>query len=136
MRSSSISIGSPRWASSRRSAYASDQLVHRERLDQVVVRSDLQGVYAVVLRAPGTDDDDRSWDPFGSGALDDAPTVTAGEHQVEDTNIRALEAQAGESLVALADDDWIEAGRCEVLRHPLRDDGVVLDDQDLGHTRL
>src|SRR5439155_4318478 len=85
--------------SSRRCAYASNQLVHRERLDQVVVRSDLQRVHAVVLGAPGADDDDRSRDPFGSSALDDAPTVTAGEHQVEDANIRALEAEAGEPLV-------------------------------------
>src|SRR5262245_47417475 len=49
---------------SRRRAHTRDQLLHREWLDEVVVRTDLEGVHTVVLRPTRGHDDDRRPDPF------------------------------------------------------------------------
>jgi hypothetical protein len=86
-----------------------------------------------VLAAAGADDDDRRADSLAAHRLDQLPAVEAGEHQVEDADVRALEAQPGEREVAAVDADRVETRRREVGGDRLRDDGVVLDDQDLGH---
>src|SRR5262249_19713117 len=52
---------------------------------------------------------------------------------VEDADVGILEAQRGEPELAAPHHDRVEAGRHEVPGHPVRDDAVVLDDQDLGH---
>ena len=116
-----------------RRADARDELLHRERLDEVVVGADLERVDAVVLGAAGGDHDDRRADPLAARLLDHLPAVEAGEHQVEDADVGALVAQPREPGLAVRDADRVEAGRMEVTRHPLGDDVVVLDDQDLRH---
>ena len=88
-----------------------------------------------MLGAAGADDDDRGPDALLARGLDHAPAVTARQHQVEHDDVGPLEAKSCESHVTLAGDDRVEAGGREVLRHPVSDDGVVLDDQDFGHTR-
>ena len=59
-----------------------------------------------------------------------------GKHQVEDADVGLLEAEPRQALLALADDDGVESGRGQMPGHPVGDHRVVLDDQDLGHTRL
>src|SRR5512133_1611641 len=49
------------------------ELLHRERLHQVVVGSDLECVHAVVLGASRADDDDGRADALGAGRLDQLP---------------------------------------------------------------
>ena len=140
MRSSSISIGSPRRllgrpdAAPRGGADAGDELAHRERLHQVVVGADLERVHAVVLGAARGDDDDRRPDPLGARRLDQLPAVELGQHQVEHADVGVLVAQPREPELAAADDDRVEAGRGEVAGHPVGDHVVVLDDQDLRHS--
>src|SRR5262249_20863922 len=56
-------LGGPH-AASRRGRDARDELAHRERLDQVVVRADLESMDAVVLGAARGHDDDRGADAF------------------------------------------------------------------------
>ena len=114
-------------------ANARGELLHRERLHEVVVGADLERVHAVVLRAAGGDDDDRRADPFVSRLLDHAPAVDAGEHEVEDADVGPLVAQAREPGLAVRDADGVEPGRLEVARHPASDDVVVFDDQDFRH---
>ncbi len=121
-------------ASPRRRPHSCDELLHRERLDQVVVRSDVERVDAVVLRAAGRDDHDRRSDPLLPGELDQLPAVDPGQHEVEHADVRALEAQAREPGLALAHPQRIEPRRGQVPGHALRDDLVVLDDQHLRHT--
>ena len=81
--------------------HARDELLHRERLDEVVVGADLERVHAVVLGAAGADDDDRRADALGArGLLDEAPAVEAGQHQVEHEDVGALVAQPREPVLA------------------------------------
>src|SRR5580765_7938180 len=83
----------------------SHELLHRERLDEVVVRADLQRVHAVVLGAASADDDDRRSEPLAPGGFDQPPTVHAREHQVDDAHIGRLETQPLQPGVAVRDDD-------------------------------
>ena len=109
------------------------ELLHRERLHEVVVGADLEGVHAVVLGAARRDDDDRRADPFVARLLDHAPAVDAGEHEVEDADVRPLVAQTSEPGLAVRDPHGVEPSRLEVPRHPASDDVVVFDDQDFRH---
>jgi hypothetical protein len=58
-------------------ADARDQLLHRERLDQVVVGADLQRVHAVVLRPARADDHDRRSDPSAAPSRSAQPSRPA-----------------------------------------------------------
>ena len=72
--------------------------------------------------------------PSAPGRLDQPPPVHPGQHQVDDADVRSLEAQTAEARVAVADHLRVEAREREVVRHRLGDDVVVFDDQDLRHT--
>ena len=109
------------------------ELLHRERLDEIVVGAELERVDAVVLGAAGADDDDRRADPFSARMLDHLPPVEPGQHQVEHADVRLLVAEAGEPGLAVRDADGVEAGHGQVPGHALGDDVVVLDDQHLHH---
>ena len=112
---------------------AGGELLHRERLHEVVVRADLEGVHAVVLGAACRHDDDRRSDPLVARLLDDAPAVDARKHQVEDADVGPLVAKSRQAGLAVRDAHGVESGRLEVPRHPAGDDVVVFDDQDLRH---
>ena len=116
-----------------RGADARDELLHRERLDEVVVGADLERVDAVVLGAARGDDDDRRADPLVAGGLDELPAVNAREHQIEHADVGLLVAKPRETLRPVPDGHRIEAGGAEMARHSLGDDLVVLDDQNLRH---
>ena len=119
-----------------RCAHARHELLHRERLDEIVVGADLERMHAVVLGAAGGDDDDRRADPLVPRRLDQLPAVDAGQHQVEHADVRLLVAEPREPLRAVADRDRVEAGGAEMPRHSLRDHLVVLDDQNFRHGSL
>src|SRR2546423_2918693 len=120
-------------AAPRRGLHARDELLHRERLHEVVVGPDLERVDPVVLGAAGADDDDRRADAVAARSLDDAPAVGLRDHQVEDADVGPLVAEAREPLLALRHPERVEARRRQVPRHALADDLVVLDDEHLGH---
>src|SRR4029453_2073900 len=54
---------------------ARDELGHRERLHEVVVRSDLERMHPVLLAAAGADHDDRGADALAPGGLDQLPAI-------------------------------------------------------------
>jgi hypothetical protein len=121
-------------AAPRRGPHAGDQLLHRERLHEVVVRPELERVHTVVLRSARAHDHDRRADPLVAGLLDEPPSVDAGQHQIEHAHRGVLEAEARDALLAAVDPERVEPRSGEMARHALRDDLVVLDDQHLGHT--
>ena len=130
-------LAAPRVLSARPAARgcadARDELLHRERLHEVVVGADLERVDAVVLGAARGDDDDRRADSLAPRLLDHLPAVEAGQHQVEHADVRPLVAQPRKAGLAVRDPDGVEPRRLEMTRHPLGDQVVVLDDQDLRH---
>ena len=83
-------------------ADSSDELLHGERLDEIVVGADLECMDTVVLRPSCADHDDRRPDAFRSRLLDEAPAVHAGQHQVDDADLGILEPQPGESRLPVA----------------------------------
>src|SRR5918999_2605340 len=90
-------------ATPRSGLHPRDELLHRERLHEVVVRADVEGMDAVVLGAASADDDDRRPDPLGPGLLDQPPPVDAREHQVDDADVGTLEPQTGEPGLSVLD---------------------------------
>ena len=112
-----------------------DELFHGERLDEVVVGADLERMHPVVLGAARRHDDDRRPDSLAAGVLDQLPAVGPREHQVDNADVRPLEAQPREAGGAVLDAYRVETGCREMVRHAVGDDGVVFDDQDLRHTR-
>ena len=66
--------------------------------------------------------------------LDQVPTVGPRQHEVDDADVRLLEAKARKALSAVGHAKGVEAGCGEMACHPLRDDLVVFDDQDGRHT--
>ena len=116
-----------------RRAHARDELLHGERLDEVVVGPDLERMDAVVLGAAGADDHDRRPDSLLAGGLEQPPAVEPREHEVEHADVGMLVAQARQARLALVHPDRVESGRDEVAGHPVGDDIVVLDDENLRH---
>ena len=114
-------------------ADAGDELAHRERLDQVVVGADLEGVDAVVLGAARGDDDDRRRRSPRRGRLDQLPAVEPGQHQVEHAASGFSKRSRARPDLAAPDHDRVEPRGAEVTRHAMGDHLVVLDDQDLRH---
>jgi signal transduction histidine kinase len=88
----------------------------------------------IMFRPPSADDDDRRTNSFLPCCLDQPPSVDAGKHQIEDADIRALEAKTSKPGLALPDAERVEPGCRQVPSHPLCDHIVILDDQHLGHT--
>src|SRR5262249_41157920 len=123
------------WArpASRHRGDTRGELAHRERLDEVVVSPQLERVDAVVLSAARRDDDDRRSDGFVARLLDHERAIGTREHEVEDADIRSLEAESLDAGLAVRDGDRVETSRLEMPRHAAGDDVVVLDDQHLGH---
>src|SRR5262245_45480359 len=103
-------------------SHARHELLHREGLDEVVVRAELERVHPIVLGSSRTVDDDRRADALATGGLDHPPAVLYGQHQVEDADVERLVAKACEGDVPARDRHGIEAGRREVLGHALRED--------------
>jgi hypothetical protein len=90
-------------------------------------------VNAVVLGSARAHDDDRGADALGPRGLDELPAVETGEHEVEHAHVGTLVAQAGKPLLPLVHPEGVEPCRGEVPGDPVRDDVVVLDDENLGH---
>jgi signal transduction histidine kinase len=116
--------------------HTGDELLHRERLHEIVVGPELERVDAVMLGPAGADDDDRRTDPFGSRGLDHAPAVPSGQHEVEHAHVGVLVAKSCEAEIALRDQERLEARGAEVLGHRLADHLVVLDDEDRSHRQV
>ena len=93
-------------------------------------------MHPVMLRAPCADDDDRRPDPLRARGLDHAPSVLAGQHQVEHADIGLLVPETGEPELSRGHQEGLEARGGEVLGHPLADHVVVLEDEDSGHRHV
>ena len=118
--------------------HAREQLVHAERLGQIVVGADLEPDDFVDLRVAGGEDQDgqpthgRVRRVLAQGARD-LESVQARQHQVEQQHIWWLGADELERLRAVGTHAHVVPGACQVVAKRVEEALLVLDNQHLGH---
>ena len=115
-----------------RGAEPGQQLVHAERLGDVVVRAGVQGGHLLDLLAPRRQHDDRRGRP-AADAPDHLGAVHVGQAEVEDQHVRAVPGHRGQPGRAVRrGGDLVLAGG-EVDPQGAEDGFLVVDDEDPGH---
>lgn len=111
------------------------QLARAERFGQVVVGAGLQPRDAVVLLAERGQQDHRQpvITVFAQLAAQRQP-VGPGHHHVEHRDVELLGLQQPQRLRAVVRDGHVEPVTFEVAADDVADDGVVVGDQDTGHS--
>ena len=113
------------------------QLAGTERLDDVVIRAQLEPKHPVHLRPSGGNHDHR--DPFrdrvAAKPLADLEPVQIGQHEVEKHQIRPLRPRDLQSLAGCAGTHRFHPGSPQLLHQHLQDIGLVIDHEDLCHGR-
>jgi hypothetical protein len=107
---------------------ARDELLGLERLDHVVVRAGLQAHDDVDGVGLGGEHDDRDAG-LGADRAADVDAVGAGQHQVEQHEVRLVLAEHGERLVAVGAQGRLVALAAQDDAEHLGQGGVVVDDQ-------
>jgi hypothetical protein len=116
--------------------YAGDELLHGKRFGHVVVGAGLEAPDLVLFGVLGRDHDDHHVLVALADALADLYARLAGEHDVEEDQVRPHLAGYPERLRAGGCPLHTEAVAREVVGKGARDDLVVLDYQDLCRTRI
>jgi hypothetical protein len=112
------------------------ELVHSERLGQVVVAADPERVDLVLLRGSRADHDHRDLDVVRPERLDHPPAVHARQHQIDHRDIRSLEPDLADRPVAAVGPFDVHPGMSQMRGHRIGDHAVVLGDQDARHDAL
>src|SRR5881227_40706 len=115
-------------------AYAEDQLAHAERLGDEIVGAELEADHPIDLFAAAGDHDDRDV-PGPRRALElaaDLGSGDAGEHQIEQDQIRRAGPGERERLVAAARRKRLVSRLLQVEEHQIGEVLLVLDDEDQG----
>src|SRR5919112_3645610 len=108
-----------------------DQLLHAERLGNVVVGAGLEALDLVLLGVLGGDHHDHHFLVLVADLLADPDAGLAGEHHVEQDEVRPELAGELEGLAPARRLLHAETLPGEVVRQGVKDYRVVLDDQDL-----
>src|SRR5712692_283893 len=108
---------------------AGEHLADRKRLGDVVVRAELEADNLVDLGILGRDHDDRHAAALAQRATE-VETAHAGQHQVEQDEVRAGGARRPQACSAVARVIHREPGRDEVVLEHLADALVVLHDKN------
>ena len=108
------------------------QPLQLERLLDVGVGSDAEGVRAVGAAGAGGQHDDRHGDRLGRGAqlLGQLVAVHARHHDVDDRQVGRLLARQDERLVAVGREQHLVAEALQVGRDQIADVGRVVHDED------
>ena len=115
-------------------ADAREQLLHRERLGEVVVGAGVEAAHLVALGVERGDHDDRGLLVGLAQLLGDLVAVHAGEHEVEQDRGRGGTPRRRVcASSAVGDRPHGEARALQGVLDGLPDDRVVFDDEDRGH---
>ena len=110
-----------------------DQLAHSERLGEVVVGADFEGMHLVVLGAARGNNNHRHAEMVLANCFGNRPAVKARQHQVDHGDIWASVTQATKSTFAVFGEVDIKAGMPQVHCHRFSEDGVVFDYENTRH---
>jgi hypothetical protein len=109
------------------------ELVHPERLRDVVVGAGVEGGDLVGLGVANGQDDDRDPAP-AADALDDLDAADAGKAEVDDDDVRRVTGSKFESFFTRLDEVDVEAAGPKVHFDGAPDLEFVVDDEDTaGH---
>ncbi len=111
------------------------ELARAERLRDVVVGAELEAHDPVGLLGAGGQHDDGQRARLGRPAegAADLQAVDAGQHEVEDDEVRHAGADEGEGLAAVAERVGDVAGPRQVALEQFGDVAVVFDNEDVAH---
>ena len=70
--------------------HPSHQLLHRKRLHQIIIRTNLQRMHPIMLRPPRRHHHNRRPNPLRTRQLNQLPTINPRQHQIQHTHIRTL----------------------------------------------
>ncbi len=118
-----------RRAAAQERAHAGEQLLALERLDQVVVRADVEALDAGLQRVARREHEDRHLVAALAQALGHVHAVEAGEAEVQDDQVREEGVRLLEGLDAVAGELDLVALHAQRALEDVRDLLVVLDDQ-------
>ena len=117
----------------QRGSEAREELVHAERLGDVVVGAGVEGRDLVALGFADGEDDDRHGGPAAQAA-DHFDAVDSGEAEVEDDEVGVLPGGDRERRLAGLGEVDVVAACAEVGRERAQDLGLVVDDEDARHS--
>ncbi len=120
--------------SAHRGSQPGEQLVHAERLGEVVVGAEVEGLDLGGLGAAARQHDDRDRRPAAQAAHDVEP-VHAGQAEIEDHGVGMVAGGELERVLAGAGQIDLVATGAEVDVERLQDADVVVDDQTRGSRR-
>ena len=105
------------------------QLVHAERLGQVIVRAFIERLHLLPLLGAGGQDEDGHVAPGPQAAADLQP-VHAGHHQVQDDQVRHGCRRKAQGLLAVRRRADLVALRAQAAQHSAADLRLVVHDKD------
>src|SRR3984957_18142152 len=115
-----------------RRAEPGEELVHAERLRDVVVGPGVERGDLLVLRPPHRQDDDRRRGP-AADPVNDLGAVHVGQAKVEDDRVGPLAGNCREARGAVARGRHLVVARGQVDPQRAEDRRLVVDDEDAGH---
>src|ERR1022692_832234 len=113
-------------------AQPGEQLVHPERLGDVVVRTRVEGGHLLALLAPGRQHDDGRGGP-AADSPDDLRAVHIRQAEIEYQHVRAVPGHRGEARCAVRGGTDLVAARGQVDLQRPQDRRLVVDHQHAGH---
>ena len=107
------------------------ELLHLERLDQVVVGADAKPFDAIRDAAEGSQEDHRRVHARGAQRLQEVEAAQSRQHPVEDDDVIAAGAGPEQSVAAIAFDVHVMAPAGQAGANEIERLNVVLDDQQV-----
>ena len=124
-----------RCAAAQRSPQAREQLLHVERLGDVVIGSGVEGGDLVAAVVAGREDEDRHGGPAAEAA-DHVDATDPGKSEVEDDDVRMVSRGQEKRLLPGRRDVDVVATGPQVDRHRPQDRLLVVDDEDSAHVAV
>ena len=118
-----------RTAATEQRANAREQLRQRERLHQVIVRTQVQPRHSVVDSIARRENEHWRLDPALPQRLENLEAAPPGEHQVENDEVEPLRARAIEPVLAGCRNHHVVVLRLQRGRQHLRQLPLVFDDE-------
>ena len=117
-------------ATTQQRADAREQFRQRERLDEIVVRAEIEPEHTIVDPVACGQNQDRRFDVPFAQRLQDLEPAPAGQHQIEDDQVEQLGVRAVEPVLSRRRDDDVVVLGLQGRGQDVRQLTFVFNDQD------